>query len=190
MGEKDVFAERLRRRRMARGWSQKDLAARLRVRPATISRYESGTYRAVSFDRLRQLADVLATSTDYLLGRLEDPGPVPDRPSPGEASCLHSYAPPLYTATPLIRRQDACAVYHGPQAALHMAGPAMAERRFLDEPFVLERLARTGHSSLPLRLRNELARMVRRLSTMRRELRQQAPAVQRERDAEEPADQP
>ena len=68
---------------MARGWTQTQLADRLQVRPANVSRWKSGTYHSLTFARLRQLADVLATSTDYLLGRREDPGPVPDQPCLG-----------------------------------------------------------------------------------------------------------
>jgi len=99
MSEKDIFGERLRRRRMALGWSQTTLADRLSVRPATISRYESGTYGSVTFARLRQLADVLATSTDYLLGRVEDPGPVPHTLCTGRGAAVDGM-PLSQTLTP------------------------------------------------------------------------------------------
>jgi transcriptional regulator with XRE-family HTH domain len=78
MPEPDEFGERLRRRRMALGWSQVEFARRIGVGPAAISRYEGGTYKSMAFTRLRQIAETLATSTDYLLGLTPDAGPLPD----------------------------------------------------------------------------------------------------------------
>jgi hypothetical protein len=70
-------------------------------------------------------------------------------------------------------------------------------RRYLDEPFALEisaleairdllrPLARTGHSSLPLRMRHACARMHRTISTMLRELRRRPQDLVEERQREE-----
>ena len=78
MTEQEVFGERLRRQRMMLGWNQQHLAEQLGWQAATISRYERGRYqRTMTFTRLRQLADALQTSIDYLLGRSDDPGPIP-----------------------------------------------------------------------------------------------------------------
>ncbi len=80
MTEQEMFGERLRRRRMALGLNQQQLAERLGWQGATISRYEKGRYHStMSFTRLRLLAQVLSTSTDYLLGLTNDPGPIPER---------------------------------------------------------------------------------------------------------------
>jgi transcriptional regulator with XRE-family HTH domain len=104
MTEQEIFGERLRRRRMALGLNQQQLAERLGWQAATISRYERGRYHSnMNFDRLRQLALALATSTDYLLGLTHDPGPVPDRTSPGEECCFAGSTLPL-VAHPLQER--------------------------------------------------------------------------------------
>ena len=69
MTEQKVFGDRLRRRRMALGLNQQQLAERLGWQATTLSHYERGHYRStMRFARLRQLAQALATSTDYLLG--------------------------------------------------------------------------------------------------------------------------
>src|SRR5262249_5609581 len=88
MPEPEVFGARLRRRRMALGWSQKTFAERAGMEPTSVSRYEGGVYRSITFVQLRQIAEALSTSTDYLLGLTNDPGPVPDRPCPGAESSL------------------------------------------------------------------------------------------------------
>jgi hypothetical protein len=70
-------------------------------------------------------------------------------------------------------------------------------RRYLDEPFILERmslehvrdllrpLAQAAHTNLPARLRNHAARLHREVSGMLSELRQRPAALQAERAAEE-----
>jgi len=73
----EVFGERLRRRRMALGWSQVEFARRVEMWPTAISRYEGGTYKSISFVHLRTFATVLHTSCDYLVGLTDDAGPVP-----------------------------------------------------------------------------------------------------------------
>jgi transcriptional regulator with XRE-family HTH domain len=79
MTEPEIFGTRLRRRRMALGLNQPQLAARLGWQAATLSRYERGRYqRTMSFARLRQLAQALQTTTDYLLGLSNEMGPIPD----------------------------------------------------------------------------------------------------------------
>ena len=100
MSEQIMFGERLRRRRMSLGWSQVELAGRIGIGPAAISRYEGGTYKSMDFARLRQIAETLQTSTDYLLGLTNDPGPVPDRTSPGEEHCFAGVTPPLVADLP------------------------------------------------------------------------------------------
>jgi transcriptional regulator with XRE-family HTH domain len=62
--------ERLRHARELRQLSQADLAVRARLQPSAVSHFETGT-RQPSFDNLRRLADALAVSIDYLLGRSE-----------------------------------------------------------------------------------------------------------------------
>lgn len=68
----DIFPERLRAARDLRELSQSQLAVRARLQPSWISHFETGT-RKPSFDNLRRLADALNVTTDYLLGRVDDP---------------------------------------------------------------------------------------------------------------------
>lgn len=101
MTEQDIFGTRLRRRRMMLGWNQQQLAERLGWNAATISRYERGRYQStMSFARLRHLADILQTSIDYLLGRSDDPGPIPPLPCPREGPSLVGAAPLVTTIIP------------------------------------------------------------------------------------------
>jgi transcriptional regulator with XRE-family HTH domain len=69
----DVFQERLKAARNLRKWSQEELAARTAMPPSSIGHYESGS-RKPSFDTLRKLANTLDVTTDYLLGRVDEPG--------------------------------------------------------------------------------------------------------------------
>lgn len=75
----------------------------------------------------------------------------------------------------------------------------MGERRFLDAPFVLQRialeqaqtllrpLARTDISTLPAHMRTACARMHRQCGTLARELRRAPDAVRAERQREDEA---
>ena len=71
----ELFPERLRAARELRDLSQGELADRARLQPSAISHFETGG-RKPSFENLRRLADALSVSTDYLLGRRDDPGAV------------------------------------------------------------------------------------------------------------------
>jgi len=68
-----IFMERLRAARELREWSQSDLATRAGMPPSSIAHFETGT-RKPSFDTLKRLANALEVTTDYLLGRVENPG--------------------------------------------------------------------------------------------------------------------
>jgi transcriptional regulator with XRE-family HTH domain len=59
------FAQRLRTLRLAREWSQKDLASKAGLHHTHISRYENGTSRPTA-DALKRLAEALQVSGDYL----------------------------------------------------------------------------------------------------------------------------
>lgn len=72
MSPSKLFAERLKAARALRGWTQAELAARAGLPPTSIAHFESGS-RKPSFDTLRRLAAALDVSTDYLLGRADDP---------------------------------------------------------------------------------------------------------------------
>ncbi|MDR2011894.1 MAG: helix-turn-helix domain-containing protein [Rhodanobacter sp.] len=67
-----LFQERLRAARELRKWNQGELADRSGMPPSSIAHFESGS-RKPSFDTLRRLANALEVTTDYLLGRVDDP---------------------------------------------------------------------------------------------------------------------
>jgi transcriptional regulator with XRE-family HTH domain len=69
MSEK--FPELLRRAREDKRLSQTDLAERTGLQPSAVSHFETGK-RAPSFENLKRLADALAVSVDYLLGRTDE----------------------------------------------------------------------------------------------------------------------
>ncbi len=67
------FKARLRESRERRRMSQTELANASGFQPSAVSHFETGK-RAPSFENLRRLADALEVTTDYLLGRVQDPG--------------------------------------------------------------------------------------------------------------------
>ena len=64
----NIFWKRLNEARQEEGITRTELAQRLNVSVRLISYWEKGE-RECSFDMLIKLADILNTSTDYLLGR-------------------------------------------------------------------------------------------------------------------------
>lgn len=69
----DIFKERLKTaREQLRKWSQAELGAKAGLPPTSIAHFEAGS-RKPSFDTLRKLANALEVTTDYLLGRADDP---------------------------------------------------------------------------------------------------------------------
>jgi transcriptional regulator with XRE-family HTH domain len=67
------FPDRLRAARQLRSLSQSDLAEKADLQPSAVSHFETGR-RAPSFDNLKALSEALQVTTDYLLGRAEEPG--------------------------------------------------------------------------------------------------------------------
>ena len=63
--------------RIKRNITQVDLAKQINVKQETISAYESNK-ALPSADALIKIAEYLNTSTDYLLGRIEDDSPLSD----------------------------------------------------------------------------------------------------------------
>lgn len=66
------FPDRLRAARQLREMSQSDLAAKADLQPSAVSHFETGR-RAPSFDNLKALSEALQVTTDYLLGRVDEP---------------------------------------------------------------------------------------------------------------------
>src|SRR5580692_6258426 len=67
------FPDRLRAARSLRNLSQSDLAEKADLQPSPVSHFETGR-RAPSFDNLKALSEALQVTTDYLLGRVDEPG--------------------------------------------------------------------------------------------------------------------
>ncbi|GMA59693.1 helix-turn-helix transcriptional regulator [Alicyclobacillus fastidiosus] len=71
------FADRLKKLRESRGWTQEDLADKLGVSRATIAGYETKG-KIPRDDTLIAIADLFNTSTDYLFGRTDLRHPIID----------------------------------------------------------------------------------------------------------------
>ena len=61
--------------RIARGWTQEQLARKLKVKAQQIQRYESTDYRRVSFGRLLDIAAALNIELERCVTRLTDQPP-------------------------------------------------------------------------------------------------------------------
>ena len=61
------FQERLKKRRLALGLTQSELAKKVGVTLRTIQNYESGFRKATNINIIRKLAEVLETDVDELL---------------------------------------------------------------------------------------------------------------------------
>lgn len=58
--------------REKKGWSQRELARRVNLNPSVMNRIEQSE-RPIKDKELAKIADVLDVTTDYLLGRTNDP---------------------------------------------------------------------------------------------------------------------
>lgn len=69
-----AYYKRIRDLREDHDLTQRQLAAQLQMTQTQYFRYEQG-YRDIPSDILIRLADLYQTSTDYILGRTDDPRP-------------------------------------------------------------------------------------------------------------------
>ena len=67
-----VLTERLRQRRMAKGYSHQDVGMKLQLAEKQLTNFERG-HRAPDLLTLQKLADLYDTTTDYLLGSTDHP---------------------------------------------------------------------------------------------------------------------
>lgn len=79
-----MLSQRLKHMRKLRKYTQEELAKKVNTTKGTISNYENG-YSTPSNEMLAILADVLETSTDYLLGRTDNPSTVREEKAPYNA---------------------------------------------------------------------------------------------------------
>ena len=82
----DALGKRLRGRREQAGLSQAEVSRRTGIIQRDISRLEHGIKPALWADTLLRLAEALECTTDYLLGRTDDPTPAMKRPRPRKAA--------------------------------------------------------------------------------------------------------
>lgn len=66
------FAERLQKARKQKGLTQKEVAAYLQMTERSYQHYE-GNRRRPDYETLVTLADLFDVTTDYLLGRTDEP---------------------------------------------------------------------------------------------------------------------
>ncbi|MED4726839.1 helix-turn-helix transcriptional regulator [Aneurinibacillus migulanus] len=68
------FGQRLSDLRTKNKLTQQELSNRLNIAKSTLAMYETGK-RQPGFETLQRIADFFETSTDYLLGRTNEPSP-------------------------------------------------------------------------------------------------------------------
>lgn len=74
MKEKTVFAERLRRVRVSRNLTQRELGEKVGLSQQAIPQIETGSNKP-SIDTLLKLSKALEVSADYLLGLTDEASP-------------------------------------------------------------------------------------------------------------------
>lgn len=73
-----IYTDLLKELRKDKGITQKDMGDYFGISQTLYSFYESGK-REMKLDMLCELADILNTSTDYILGRTDNQKPYPKR---------------------------------------------------------------------------------------------------------------
>jgi len=85
------FTRRIHRRRRVLNLTQAEVGALIGMSRSQYARLESGRYARMQLRQLKYLGDVLQTSLDYLLLRLDDdPGVIPPSRCPGERRCVEA----------------------------------------------------------------------------------------------------
>lgn len=79
-----MFNKRIKEERELNKLTQKELAEKIDVTPATIGLYEQGR-RTPDYDTLVKIANILDVSIDYLLGRTNSKKEVLPTPARGQA---------------------------------------------------------------------------------------------------------
>ncbi len=74
MIEENITGKRIKKKRLDKGMTQKDLGERIGVTAATINKYETGITPNLTRSRLQAIAKILDVSEVYLLGITDYPG--------------------------------------------------------------------------------------------------------------------
>ena len=67
-----TIGHRVRRERVKRGWSVRELARRAQVSPGAVSKLEGGSRVAPSLELGKRLAKALGVTLDYLAGMYDE----------------------------------------------------------------------------------------------------------------------
>jgi transcriptional regulator with XRE-family HTH domain len=67
-----TIGDRIRELRLARKWTQNELADKLGLDRTTISKWERHGGSEPDTDTIKKLADIFEVTSDYLLGRTDD----------------------------------------------------------------------------------------------------------------------
>jgi len=92
-----MFGEKMKAARQALGYSAEQVAAYLKISPATVYRYEKGDIEKMPAVTLKHLADFLCVSQAYLMGwdesepSLSEPAQTPDPLTPDEHRLLDAW---------------------------------------------------------------------------------------------------
>ena len=73
-----IYTDILKELRKDKNLTQGDMAKFFNIKQSMYSMYESGR-RTMKIEMLCRLADILETSTDYILGRTSEQNPYPKR---------------------------------------------------------------------------------------------------------------
>jgi transcriptional regulator with XRE-family HTH domain len=80
------FGQRVITARGHQGWTRRELAKRAGLHEQHLAKVEHGNRHRIEADTILKLAEALGCSTDYLLGRTDDPAPPTKRPRPRKAA--------------------------------------------------------------------------------------------------------
>lgn len=77
MYNKNIIATRIKELRINLDITQEQLGQKLDVNKSTIQRYETAKVDKIKEPIIEKMAEILKTSSDYLLGKTDDPSPRP-----------------------------------------------------------------------------------------------------------------
>ncbi|MDD3673441.1 MAG: helix-turn-helix transcriptional regulator [Synergistaceae bacterium] len=72
-----LFSERFKKCRIENNYTQEKIAEELGAKRGTVASWEAGGYRIPELSKIYKAADVFDVSVDYLVGRTDDPSPMP-----------------------------------------------------------------------------------------------------------------
>lgn len=78
MGDKNIFGQRIKELRKSYKYTQDQVAKKLNISVAALSRYETGSFEPKSISLIVDLAFLYNVSTDYILGKTDCKNPEVD----------------------------------------------------------------------------------------------------------------